>query len=243
LLTTISYYRQHREGGVVQTLLAVANSFSQVAEAYQGEDSVFAKMESYDLENQVLEAFENMEEDTEETPYSSVFRLHVRANSDSQEDQELKMAVKEDVVALLTPLLSSCDSAAESKQVVVSELNSIYETAVNAITEQGYDYSVKVYVTEEEFPAKTYGDVTFPEGTYQALRIDIGEAAGQNWWCVLYPPLCFIDESTAVVSAEGKEMLKEALTPEEYEALFTTQEVTGKSYFLQWIKERIRQGQ
>ena len=117
-------------------------------------------------------------------------------------------------------MLSDCENVTESKNVIVANLQNIYTTAVNTIVEQGYDYTVKVYVTEEEFPAKTYGDLTFPEGDYQALRIDIGAAKGQNWWCVMYPPLCFIDESTAVVSEEGKEELKEALTAEEYAALF-----------------------
>lgn len=130
------------------------------------------------------------------------------------------MAVKEDVVTMLKPLLTDCKNVAESKKVVIANLQNIYQTAVDTIVEQGYDYTVKVYVTEEEFPAKTYGDLTFPEGEYQALRIDIGEAKGQNWWCVMYPPLCFIDESTAVVTTEGKEKLKDALTPEEYAALF-----------------------
>ena len=153
-------------------------------------------------------------------PYSGILRFHVRANSDSEEDQLLKMAVKEDVVTMLKPLLTDCKNVAESKKIVVSNLQNIYTTAVNTIVEQGYDYTVKVYVTEEEFPAKTYGDLTFPEGKYQALRIDIGEAKGQNWWCVMYPPLCFIDESTAVVTAEGKKELKDALTPEDYAALF-----------------------
>jgi stage II sporulation protein R len=162
-------------------------------------------------------------------PYSGILRFHVRANSDSKEDQELKMAVKEDVIAMLRPLLEKCDDVQESKNIVVANLQNIYTTAVNTIVEQGYDYDVKVYVTEEEFPAKTYGDLTFPAGNYQALRIDIGEAKGQNWWCVVFPPLCFIDESTAVVSEEGKEALKRALTAEEYEALYAYYSGSGEA--------------
>jgi stage II sporulation protein R len=162
-------------------------------------------------------------------PYSGILRFHVRANSDSTEDQELKMAVKEDVITLLRPLLEKCDDVKESKNIVVANLQNIYTTAVNTIVEQGYDYDVKVYVTEEEFPAKTYGDLTFPAGNYQALRIDIGEAKGQNWWCVMFPPLCFIDESTAVVSEEGKEALKRALTAEEYEALYAYYSGSGET--------------
>ena len=153
-------------------------------------------------------------------PYSGIIRFHIRANSDAFDDQELKMAVKEDVIAMLRPLLSDCDSVEDSRKVMVENLKNIYTTAMNTIVEQGYDYPVKVYLTDEEFPAKTYGDLTFPAGQYKALRIDIGEAKGQNWWCVMYPPLCFMDGTTAVVTREGKEQLEEALTPEEFAALF-----------------------
>lgn len=258
LVTTFSYYHDHKEGGVTQTLFAVLDSFNTVADAYSSAngDSLLGNIEDVDLEDEVLAAFESLEngevtsvsgevlksilsessslsaegdvlmmegEDggiSSGEPYSGILRFHVRANSDSDEDQALKMAVKEDVVTMLKPLLSDCENVTESKNVIVANLQNIYTTAVNTIVEQGYDYTVKVYVTEEEFPAKTYGDLTFPEGDYQALRIDIGAAKGQNWWCVMYPPLCFIDESTAVVSEEGKEELKEALTAEEYAALF-----------------------
>lgn len=168
-------------------------------------------------------------------PYSGILRFHVRANSDSDEDQMLKMAVKEDVTALLHPLLSDCKSVAESKNVIVSNLQDIYETSVNTVMEQGYSYEIKVYVTEEKFPAKTYGDLTFPAGKYQALRIDIGKAQGQNWWCVMYPPLCFIDESTVVVPEEGKKLLEENLTPQEYAALFATSKVKAESWIYNWL--------
>lgn len=272
LVTTISYYNHHKEGGVGQTLLAMVNSFHTVAEAYSEEsgNSLLMDLENYDIENEVLEAFESVEagnsasvsgamlqsllndslsdiendvlvmdgEDgaiAEGTPYSGILRFHVRANSDSDEDQNLKMAVKEDVVTMLKPLLADCESVAESKNIIVSNLQNIYETAVNTVVEQGYDYDIKVYVTEEEFPAKTYGDLTFPEGKYQALRIDIGKAQGQNWWCVMYPPLCFIDESTAVVSEDGKELLKENLTPQEYADLFANSEIKGESWFYNWL--------
>lgn len=285
-VSTISYYQDHKEGGMKQTMLAVLDSFDTVADAYSDVDgdSLFAGNVDYDLENEVLEAFEKVEDGESSSisgamlnsllsngenselerdilamdgldgnleqgePYSEILRFHVRANSDSEEDQELKMAVKEDVVALLNPLLEDCKDVAESKSIIVKNLQSIYETTINTITEQGYDYNIKVYVTEEEFPAKTYGDLTFPDGEYQALRIDIGQAKGQNWWCVMYPPLCFIDESTAVVSKEGKETLKETLTPEEYLALFAycrenetnedkKVEIKGESWLYHLIKE------
>ena len=180
----------------------------------------------------------------ETNPYADILRFHVRANSDSEEDQELKLAVRDDVIAMLKPLVSDCDSVVESKGILINNLQNIYTTAVNTITEQGYDYPVKVYVTAEDFPAKTYGDLTFPEGKYQALRIDIGNALGQNWWCVMYPPLCFIDDTTAVVSDESKELLKENLSPSEYEALFNDPdtEIKGESFIynriMDWIEKK-----
>lgn len=186
-----------------------------------GEGSAAAMLGSFrDFDGEII-AMDGEDGDVEHgEPYDGILRFHVRANSDSDEDQELKLAVKEDVVTMLRPLLENCEDVDESKNIIVANLQNIYTAAINTIVEQGYDYDVEVYVTEEEFPAKTYGDLTFPAGNYQALRIDIGEAQGQNWWCVMFPPLCFIDASTAVVSEEGKEALKRALTSEEYEALY-----------------------
>lgn len=274
LVTVISYYTNHKEGGIFHTMMAIVNSYDTVATAYGGENTNSLSFKELDIENKVLETFENMEngENTElygailksiledvpdgsegdilamegedgnisqGMPYSSILRFHVRANSDSQEDQALKMAVKEDVVTMLKPLLENCQSVEESKDIIVSNMQSIYTTAVNTVMEQGYDYTIKVYVTEEEFPAKTYGDLTFPEGSYQALRIDIGNARGQNWWCVMYPPLCFVDESTTIVSEDGKELLKENLTDEEYRQLFTSDSTEKKVELklLEWLQD------
>ena len=191
-----------------------------------------------DMEGDVLAMDEENGGLEDGMPYSGIIRFHVRANSDSEEDQELKMAVKEDVVAFLEPLLEDCNSVAESKNVIVSNLQNIYSISINALVEMGCDDSVKVYVTEEEFPAKTYGDLTFPAGEYQALRIDIGEAKGQNWWCVMYPPLCFIDESMVVISERGKETLEENLTPQEYADLFAGSEVKLESRLWNWLQRK-----
>lgn len=222
---------------------AVQSAFEKIenGEADSVEEAVLGSLFQKSGENSDVLMMDAADGNVDEgAPYSGILRFHVRANSDTEEDQALKMAVKEDVVTMLKPLLENCADVKESKQVIVANLQNIYTTAVNTITEQGYDYPVKVYVTEEEFPAKTYGDLTFPEGKYQALRVDIGKAEGQNWWCVMFPPLCFVDESTAVVDANGKEMLKENLTKEEYEALFTKGNVEGRSKVWEWIKEKTR---
>lgn len=151
-----------------------------------------------------------------------VFRFHVLANSDSEEDQNLKLKVKEGILAYMREQLPESDSVEMTKAWAVSDLETIRERAQQIISEEGYDYSVQAEVTTCYFPEKTYGDVTFPAGEYEALRIEIGEAKGQNWWCVLYPNLCFIDAVHAVVPEEGKQELKEVLDEDAYEMVTTT---------------------
>ena len=146
-----------------------------------------------------------------------VFRFHVLANSDSKEDQALKMQVKEAVIAYMKQELPESDSVEVTKNWARANTGEIVKLAEQVIKEEGYDYSVTAEVTTCDFPEKTYGDITFPSGEYEALRIKIGKAKGQNWWCVLYPNLCFIDAVHAVVPDEGKEDLKRVLEEDTYE--------------------------
>jgi stage II sporulation protein R len=151
-----------------------------------------------------------------------VFRFHVLANSDSDEDQALKMQVKEAVIAYMQEEIPESDSVETTKEWARSHLDAIVNLAKAVIREEGYDYPVMAEVTTCEFPDKTYGDITFPSGRYEALRIEIGEANGQNWWCVLYPNLCFIDAVHAVVPEEGKKDLKRVLHEDTYEMVTAT---------------------
>lgn len=151
-----------------------------------------------------------------------VFRFHVLANSDSEEDQALKMQVKEAVIAYMKEELPSSDSVETTKEWAKSHLESIVNLAETVVCEEGYAYEVTAEVTTCDFPEKTYGDITFPAGEYEALRIEIGEAKGQNWWCVLYPNLCFIDAVHAVVPEEGKKDLKKVLEEDTYEMVTAT---------------------
>lgn len=146
----------------------------------------------------------------------AVLRFHVRANSDSEEDQALKLLVRDGILKEMDPLLQEATSKAEAEQIVEDHLQDIEWIAETIIRKEGYDYPVRAYLTEEEFPIKEYGDMRFPSGTYQALRVDIGEHEGANWWCVMYPGLCFVETAGGVVATEGKEELKQVLTPEEY---------------------------
>ena len=159
-----------------------------------------------------------------------VFRFHVLANSDSKEDQALKMQVKENVIAYMKEELPESENVEMTKNWAASHLEEIEAVATETLRKEGCNDSVHAEVTNCYFPDKTYGDITFPQGYYDALRIEIGEAKGQNWWCVLYPNLCFVDAIHAVVPDEGKEELKEVLDEEEYEM------VTARSKFkVKWF--------
>lgn len=151
-----------------------------------------------------------------------VFRFHVLANSDSKEDQALKMQVKEAVIAYMKEEIPCSDSVETTKDWARTHLDAIVNLAEAVIMEEGYAYEVMAEVTTCDFPEKTYGDITFPAGEYEALRIEIGEAKGQNWWCVLYPNLCFIDAVHAVVPEEGKKDLKKVLEEDTYEMVTAT---------------------
>lgn len=153
---------------------------------------------------------------------AQVFRFHVLANSDSEEDQALKMKVKEAVIAYMKQELPESDCVETTKQWARENLLQIEEVAAGIIAEEGYEYQVKAEVTSCDFPDKTYGDITFPAGEYEALRIEIGLAEGQNWWCVLYPNLCFIDSVHAIVPKKGKDELKKVLEEDTYEMVTTT---------------------
>ena len=145
-----------------------------------------------------------------------VLRFHVLANSDSDEDQELKLQVRDAVLEYMEENMPEEDSADAVKDWARTHIDEIEDVSRGVIAEDGADYPVSAAVTTCWFPDKSYGDVTFPAGNYEALRIEIGEAEGHNWWCVLYPGLCFMDSVNAVVPDEGKQQLKNVLTEEEY---------------------------
>ncbi len=149
----------------------------------------------------------------------SVFRLHVIANSDSEEDQNLKYIVRDKVLEYITSISGNESSKEEVIRLANEHIDEIKKIAENTIQENGYNYSVKLNIGNFAFPTKTYGDISFPAGYYDALKIEIGEAKGQNWWCVMFPPLCFVDVTSGVVPEESKEIIKENLSDEEYELL------------------------
>lgn len=169
------------------------------------------------------------QEKTQEHLAQEVLRFHVLANSDSEEDQQLKMQVKEAVIAYLEEELPEGLDVDETKDWVKRHTDELELVSQNVVEAKGYVYPVSAAVTTCYFPQKSYGDVTFPKGNYTALRVEIGAAKGQNWWCVLYPNLCFLDAVNAVVPEEGKEELKNVLTEDEYE-----QVTADTKYEIKW---------
>ena len=169
-----------------------------------------------------------------------VIRFHIRANSDTTKDQEEKMQVKKEVIAYLQPIMAKATNISEGRQLLLKHQNEIKEKAEEVLKTTS-NRKVSVYLTKEKFPTKSYGDMTFPPGEYEALRIDIGEAKGHNWWCVMYPSLCFLDETHGIVPDESKEKLQNVLTEEDYKALqpkyrFKLLEILQSN---SWIKRRI----
>ena len=145
-----------------------------------------------------------------------ILRFHVLANSDSDEDQDVKLKVRDGVGVYVEKLLAQSDSRKETEQILNDNMDEIIDRANEILNENGMKYQATARIAQVEFPDKTYGRYTFPAGNYRALQIKLGKAAGHNWWCVLYPSLCFIEDTYGVVTEEKKEDLKSVLTTEEF---------------------------
>lgn len=166
-----------------------------------------------------------------------VLRFHVVANSDSEADQALKLEVRDALIAYMAENGEAFDSADEAAAFAASHCNELTEVAADVIRQAGQDYPVTASVAWCSFPDKTYGDLTFPAGSYRALQVKIGEADGQNWWCVLYPLLCFTEEGTASVPKQSQEQLREALGEEDYEVLENSGRPVVRFKLLEWLGE------
>lgn len=128
---------------------------------------------------------------------SEILRIHIRANSNSNIDQTVKYKVKDAVVSAMLPILSECESKDEA-EIKMQENFHIIESAANRVlAANGFSYTAKAKLCREEFPARAYGNVVYDAGFYDALILELGEAKGDNWWCVVYPPLCFLQTNNA----------------------------------------------
>jgi stage II sporulation protein R len=166
-----------------------------------------------------------------------ILRFHVLANSDSEDDQAVKLKVRDAVGTIMQEKLENADSLSTSKQIVSDNLELIRQTAQETLQKEGYSYGVTASLSTVEFPEKTYGAFTFPAGEYEALEVVLGEGEGHNWWCVLYPNLCFRGSMYEVVDEESEKELREVLTPEEYADVFNSGHFEIRLKFLEHFRK------
>lgn len=128
----------------------------------------------------------------------NLIRLHVIANSDAVYDQKIKLLVKEDIIKLMKPYFQQANSVKEARTIAQKHLPQIQQIAIGRLASLETGYNAKAEIGEFNFPTKSYGDFTLPAGKYEAVRVVLGEGKGRNWWCVLFPPLCFVDISKTI---------------------------------------------
>ncbi len=150
--------------------------------------------------------------------YDTVVRLHVLANSDSDEDQALKLCVRDAVLEVTSPLLADCTSQEEAKELLLAHTEDITAAAEAVIASAGRSDAVTVLLDMEEYPERTYDSFCFPSGSYLSLRVCIGEAEGKNWWCCLFPPLCLGASTVSQDDAEDA-FISVGFTPSQYKII------------------------
>ena len=153
----------------------------------------------------------------------NIIRFHIKANSDREEDQSLKIKIRDEVLKEIGQEFGKSKSIEETRTIVNKNLNNMKSIAENIIEDEGKNYSVNISLGNENFPTRRYGDITFPAGEYETVMLTIGEGKGKNWWCVMFPPLCFVD-ITHSNTHEVKEDLKEVLTEEEINLLLSNKD-------------------
>lgn len=167
---------------------------------------------------------------------SKILRFHVIANSDSEEDQALKLEIKDAIVDYMKEILADAKSIEDTRSVVENHMEDMKQIARAYIEARGYDYPVEVFLDHRYFPVKSYGTYTFPAGEYEAVCVELGEHSGKNWWCVLYPSLCFVDAVHAVVPEETDRQLRQLLTDQEYQAISQGEVKVKYTFkFLDWF--------
>ena len=168
------------------------------------------------------------EEDIQSGIKDKLLRYHVIANSDSEEDQQVKLKVKQAVLDAIKEKLSPAKDAPQAIEIVESNKEYILKVANDVLTGEGVDYKARVEVASRYFPTKVYGDLVLPPGQYNGLIIELGNAQGKNWWCVLFPTLCFVEPEYGVLPEESKEKLSKVLTTEEYYAVIDDEDMQIK---------------
>lgn len=168
--------------------------------------------------------------------YDTTLRFHVRAVSDESEEQNIKLKVRDGVLRFLKEEADGASSAQELQEWLETRKGAVRAAALETLEKLGYQREVKISVAKERFPIRHYGTVIFPAGEYQALRVDIGEAKGHNWWCAIYPELCYNTEEEFGLSGKGKEDLERDLSKKEQETLASS-EIKLRFKLLEWIAD------
>ncbi|PJI09126.1 MULTISPECIES: stage II sporulation protein R [Clostridium] len=173
--------------------------------------------------NYVL-AYTNSNEDViQKNIAKKVIRFHVLANSDSDSDQSLKLKVRDAVINYMRPKLENCKNINESRKILMDNNYNIKKLANGVVKQNGYSYNVNTELSEVNFPVKSYGNIVLPEGKYEAYRVLIGQAKGHNWWCVMFPPLCFTDITRGEIEEKKTDSeMRKVLTPEEYKVVYNS---------------------
>lgn len=177
---------------------------------------------------------------------NKIIRLHILANSDTLQDQELKLKVRNNILNNFNKRFDNISNKKESEALILKNIEVIKAIAQQTVYDEGYYYNVNVYYDNYKFPIREYEDVTLPSGDYDAVRVEIGEAKGKNWWCVMFPPLCFTglgkDTELAVFEDNVEEKLKEVLSEEEIQLIKTNRGFSNiklKSKIAELIQEFI----
>ena len=164
-----------------------------------------------------------------------VIRFHVLANSDTAADQQLKLQVRDAVGNMMQEKLKDADTVTESRHIIEENLDGIRQCAQEVVREKGWDYEVEAKLEHCGFPRKAYGEAVLPAGRYEALEITIGKGEGHNWWCVMYPNLCFSGSMYQIDDEKNGEKLSRVLTPEEYKAVMETGDYKIRFRFLKFL--------
>ena len=146
------------------------------------------------------------------TSSTQYLRIHIRANSNAEYDQLIKYSVRDAIIQTLTPLVNSCNAKAQAEEVLRKNLTLIEQTADEILSKNGYQYHSSASIRAEYFPTRVYQNLTLPEGVYDALILELGEGVGDNWWCVIYPPLCFTGQSVVAGEVVYKSKIAELIT-------------------------------
>ena len=162
-----------------------------------------------------------------------VLRVHILANSDSEADQELKLEVRDAILDECSGLFGGVKSLDETEIIAIDNMDYIRSVAQKTVREKGYDYDVRCELVNMEFDSRVYDDITMPAGSYEALRITIGDAGGKNWWCVMYPPLCIPVAEENLCDYFSEEEIDMMKNPQKYEVKFKCAE------WYEEIKERL----